>query len=472
MPHTRPSADADAVLLQLWNQQLRQTRPEQRQRLAELARNSSARLADAFYRAMQQDPQAGELLDHNEVNTRLHASMQRWITQLLTCWDETRLAEQVALQRHIGQVHARINVGLELVMRGARQLKQDIGLTLQQQASDATEALHDSLCAFALVDLALEAMATQYRESHDQATRTDEAYRSFASSVNMSLERERQRTALLDWQGQFLQEVMMMHPGDELSHLGHSSFGLWVQHKANAFTGLRDERDSILESMRRIDFSLLPQCQQALSGQSEDLRRLTRQVLAELQQIRYFTDSMFEHLVDMESGRDVLTQLLNRRYLPAVLSRELELSRRSGHTFSVMLIDVDHFKSINDQHGHTNGDRTLQHLAALLANHVRSGDFVFRFGGEEFMVVRVEMGAIQALKEAERLRRAIAAESILLANGRRLQITASIGVATYDGHPDYQHLIDQADEALYAAKLGGRNRVAQSSWKPAEAQAC
>ncbi len=452
----------DAVLVQLWSQHIAQTEPQIRQTLTALGQQHSAHLADAFYRTMLADPQAGALLTHDEVNTRLHQSMQRWVTQLLGSWDAAQVPALVTLQRHIGQVHARVNVGLELVVRGARQLKHDILQALLRTEADPPQTLRTAMAAHHLIDLALEAMSMQYKESHDQATRTDEAYRSLASSVNMSLERERQRTALLDWQGQFLQEVMMMHAGDEVTRLGQSSFGLWVQHKANAFNGLHDEREAILNAMRRIDADLLPRCETELMGKSEELRRLTRQILTELQQIRYFTDSMFEHLVDMESGRDALTQLLNRRYLPAVLSRELELSRRSGHPFSLMLVDVDHFKQINDQHGHSCGDRALQHLATLLSNTVRSGDFVFRFGGEEFIIVSVEMPRVPALREAEKIRQAVEKETILLPEGRRLRLTVSIGVATYDGHPDYQHLIEQADQALYAAKSEGRNRVVPS----------
>ena len=462
MPETASPIQQDAVLVQLWSAYIGQTDDAVRQHLMALAQTQAAPLADAFYRAMLADSQAGAMLNHEEVNTRLHHSMQRWITQLFTSWDAAHIAPLVALQRHIGQVHARVDVGLELVVRGARQLKQDIVSALSHMGLEPTPALRSALVAHTLIDFALEAMTIQYKEAHDQATRTDEAYRSLASSVNMSLERERQRTAVLDWQGQFLQEVMMMHPGDELSRLGQSSFGLWVQHKANAFSGLHEERETILVAMRRIDADLLPRCENELMGKSEELRRLTRQVLTELQQIRYFTDSMFEHLVDMESGRDALTQLLNRRYLPAVLSREVELSRRSGHPFSLMLVDVDHFKQINDQYGHSCGDRALQHLAALLSNTVRSGDFVFRFGGEEFIIVSVEMSSAQALREAEKIRLAVEKDTVMLPEGRQLRLTVSIGVATYDGHPDYQHLIEQADQALYAAKSGGRNRVIPS----------
>jgi diguanylate cyclase len=191
---------------------------------------------------------------------------------------------------------------------------------------------------------------------------------------------------------------------------------------------------------------------------AEELRRLVRSVTVEVDQIRYLKDTLFDHLVDLEAGRDALTQLLNRRFLPSILSREVELSRRANKPFSLLLIDVDHFKDINDQHGHDAGDRVLQHLANVLVNVVRSGDFVFRYGGEEFLIISVEITPEQALQVAEKIRRAVENEAFLLSNGRTLRATISVGVAPHTGHPDYQHLIERADLALYAAKQAGRNR--------------
>jgi len=122
------------------------------------------------------------------------------------------------------------------------------------------------------------------------------------------------------------------------------------------------------------------------------------------------------------------------------------------------MVDIDFFKRVNDTHGHDGGDRVLQGIAGLLLNQVRASDFVFRYGGEEFLVVLAELTLPQAEAVAEKIRSRIEATQVPLSDNRSVKVTLSIGVAEFDGHPDYQRLVDRADKALYAAKHAGRNR--------------
>lgn len=139
------------------------------------------------------------------------------------------------------------------------------------------------------------------------------------------------------------------------------------------------------------------------------------------------------------------------------MSKEVLYSRQSGHSFAVLLIDVDHFKQINDTYGHEAGDQALQQIAGLLTSNTRGGDYAFRHGGEEFLLVLVDIEPTRALQVAESLRQRIASESFRI-GGQVLQLSVSIGVAVHDGHPDYQRLLRRADQALYQAKRDGRNR--------------
>jgi len=162
---------------------------------------------------------------------------------------------------------------------------------------------------------------------------------------------------------------------------------------------------------------------------------------------------------------DPLTQLYNRRYLDEVLKRELARSSRSGAPLSVLVLDLDHFKRINDTYGHEGGDAILRKVAAALRENIRSGDVACRMGGEEMVVLLPECDTANAVKRADALRLVIAAGDVLH-NGQRIGATASIGVASYPAHGhNTQTLVHAADLALYEAKHDGRNcvRVAQAS---------
>ena len=167
------------------------------------------------------------------------------------------------------------------------------------------------------------------------------------------------------------------------------------------------------------------------------------------------TKRMYESTV-----RDPLTQAYNRGYLDKRLEEELAFSNRHGTDLSVLLLDVDHFKNVNDSYGHQAGDAVLRVLAALLKRIVRTEDVVARYGGEEFAVVARGINPRNAFIFAERIRKTFAATRIPW-EGDYIAVTLSIGVATSRVDRKYNTtdaLLGVADEALYAAKEGGRNR--------------
>ncbi|WP_328983693.1 oxygen-binding di-iron domain-containing protein [Thiorhodovibrio winogradskyi] len=160
------------------------------------------------------------------------------------------------------------------------------------------------------------------------------------------------------------------------------------------------------------------------------------------------------------SIRDALTGLFTRFYMQDVMSRHCALHDRDPKAeFAAIMLDVDHFKRINDTHGHGVGDRVLQSVAALLTTSSRATDIAVRYGGEEFIVFVVGQGQQPAMAAAERLRTCLMAAPIDVANGNQLKVTASFGVATRVPGESLDQLIKRADGALYRAKENGRNRV-------------
>jgi two-component system cell cycle response regulator len=158
---------------------------------------------------------------------------------------------------------------------------------------------------------------------------------------------------------------------------------------------------------------------------------------------------------------DPLTDALNRRALTERLNAELERARRYDSMVTLLMIDIDHFKRINDTYGHLVGDDVLMALAALLQHEVRSVDLVARYGGEEFVIVLPETREEGAVAFAERIRERIEMHPFQLLDGPTLQVTASIGVATFPAPrvATVEDLFMRADQALYRAKAEGRNRV-------------
>lgn len=153
---------------------------------------------------------------------------------------------------------------------------------------------------------------------------------------------------------------------------------------------------------------------------------------------------------------DGLTELYNRQYIESMISDEIAIFRRYGErTFSILFLDLDHFKQINDTHGHAVGDEVLKGLSGVVSPILRESDRLARWGGEEFLVFLPATGIDGALTLAERLRVAVENASDQLP----VAVTASIGVAEYDGSESVDHVIRRADDALYAAKDAGRNRV-------------
>jgi len=160
-----------------------------------------------------------------------------------------------------------------------------------------------------------------------------------------------------------------------------------------------------------------------------------------------------------QSTHDALTGLYNRRFLEESFSRELLLAERAGHPVSVIMGDLDHFKTVNDRDGHLAGDEVLRVFGTLMKYNARASDIICRYGGEEFLLVLPGMTEEGAIERAEQVRRAMASTPVRH-GASQITVTASFGIATFPSHGrTTDELIAAADSALYSAKSGGRNRV-------------
>ena len=157
---------------------------------------------------------------------------------------------------------------------------------------------------------------------------------------------------------------------------------------------------------------------------------------------------------------DALTGLHNRRYMETHMSGLVEQALSRGHPLAVLVLDIDHFKSINDAHGHDAGDEVLREFALRVRKSIRGIDLACRYGGEEFVVFMPETDLAAATAVAERLRRRIASEPFpIRERAQGIDVTISIGIAALGADDDAASVIKRADQALYRAKHNGRNRV-------------
>jgi two-component system cell cycle response regulator len=196
-----------------------------------------------------------------------------------------------------------------------------------------------------------------------------------------------------------------------------------------------------------------------------DRQELLARVSTQIRRYRYTERLRTSVRASMEMAiTDALTGLYNRRYLETHLANMIDHAANRGKLISVLILDVDYFKSVNDTHGHDTGDRVLQDMAARLKSAIRSSDLACRTGGEEFVVVLSGTDLLTAERVGERVRKVVAAKPFLAPSGCHLSITVSLGVASLtpaDESPD--DILKRADQALYRAKREGRNRVSLSA---------
>jgi diguanylate cyclase (GGDEF)-like protein len=184
--------------------------------------------------------------------------------------------------------------------------------------------------------------------------------------------------------------------------------------------------------------------------------------------LRYVNDRLQGQLIEIgllqsklreQAIRDPLTNLFNRRYLEETLERELARAAREDYFVCVIMIDLDHFKRVNDTYGHEAGDEVLKTLASTLAEQCRRGDFACRYGGEEFVIVMPNINTDTAYERAENIREYL--NSLHVPYGHyNLTITISMGIACYPSNGDTREaILRAADQAMYGAKEAGRDHI-------------
>ncbi|HBI9483364.1 TPA: diguanylate cyclase DosC [Escherichia coli] len=471
-----------------WTGLVEQADPLIRAKAAEIAVAHAHYLSIEFYRIVRIDPHAEEFLSNEQVERQLKSAMERWIINVLSAQvdDVERL---IQIQHTVAEVHARIGIPVEIVEMGFRVLKKILYPVIFSSDYSAAEKLQVYHFSINSIDIAMEVMTRAFTFSDSSASKEDENYRIFSLLENAEEEKERQIASILSWEIDIIYKILLDSDLGSSLPLSQADFGLWFNHKGrHYFSGIAEvghisrliqDFDGIFNQTMRntrnlnnrsLRVKFLLQIRNTVSQiitllrDNRSLRvKFLLQIRNTVSQIITLLRELFEEVSRHEVGMDVLTKLLNRRFLPTIFKREIAHANRTGTPLSVLIIDVDKFKEINDTWGHNTGDEILRKVSQAFYDNVRSSDYVFRYGGDEFIIVLTEASENETLRTAERIRSRVEKTKLKAANGEDIALSLSIGAAMFNGHPDYERLIQIADEALYIAKRRGRNRV--ELWK-------
>ncbi|HXP97136.1 MAG TPA: GGDEF domain-containing protein [Telmatospirillum sp.] len=428
--------------------------------VAEIIGEDGPAIADVFYEFLMNRPESALFLDSVLVEQRLKPSLAKWIRQFVNLRSQEDFIHFLTLQKEIGGQHARISLPMQELQIGMALIKRELSLRLMRASNNRSELAEAIVTIDAMIDLTMAAMSRVYVADVVADARNSQALNLHATGMDMALQTEGLRAALFDWHRQVLMLLIAEEPDrDRFPAIARTSFGLWVLHKGELMFPGSPEIKLLEAIVRTIDdrFDLLFESRAATG--SVAYRQMIKDVDNEVTAATAILSAMTDRTLAMEGGRDSLTKLFNRRFLRTVMQKEVRLSQSSGDRFGVVMVDVDHFKSINDRFGHDTGDGVLKQIAEILVSSVRAGDFVFRYGGEEFLLLVGGMTKDFLLMIGEKVRSAVEQYAFRTSLGDPFKVTISLGLALHDGHPDFQRLISSADEALFDAKRDGRNRA-------------
>ncbi len=426
--------------------------------LSERVEGHAEAIVAAFYRQLQTHAGAMEYLSADLIKQRLRKGVTAWLKEVLSSHGPEDAERFMDNQVRLGRMHADIDIPLPLFLLGLRILKKAIitGL-IEDLPADLRHAT--MLYVNSLLDLVLVVAAESYNDESSELMRDLQRMRMSIPTESLQLICEQTRSSLMQWYANLL-GILHQSPVREgdIKTLVDAEVGLWLEHKAPLLFPDNQTLDKLVTTCHEIDALVLQAIDHHRQQDWEAHSGIVQQLEKKLRQADSLLTGLAHELTEMEVRTDPLTRLFNRRHLATVMHFESQHAHRSGHDFGLLLIDLDHFKRINDDYGHDAGDRVLKRVAEHLSDAVRSSDFVFRYGGEEFLVVLPEISAVMLQKVADKICTLMRGLRLELPGGKDLGITVSIGIALSGGELNYEHTITRADQALYQAKEAGRDR--------------
>ncbi|MBO1924090.1 GGDEF domain-containing protein [Thiomicrorhabdus sp. 6S3-12] len=410
---------------------------------------------ETFYEILLPDPIGAQFLSSAVVETHLKTELKRWLLETLSPqYQEEDHQTMILKHRHVGAVHARVGVPMTVVNHAMSIIKNRF-YELLYQTGDLPDLEKIALYRVLnnLLDSSLALINESYIDDHVTQERAAQEYRSRSNAHEIAIEVERIKASLFNWISQLMSGLLTSSQTSH-SNLQNQEFALWIRHKI----GYACQDDKTTSKIKQLVDELQEQVDQ-LPDSDPTQRRHTIQQITELgNECGWLLGQISERNIDNAAREDTLTTLIERRFLAPILKSETKLAINSKRPYSIIMLDIDNFKQINDVHGHQAGDQVLSQLGLLIKRTLRITDYAFRYGGEEFLLLLPETPVENAQILAQKLLKAVRQLQIEVSNNHRLQITISLGLAPFNEHPDFEQVIKRADEKLYQAKHNGKDR--------------
>lgn len=439
-----------------WKDIITQAPLRQREYVRSVIQDNAVACIDLFVKVILQHESAVEFLRKENLLRKMRKNLYFYIKGVFAA-TPTGIEHLCLLQKRMGSAYARLEIPAHLIAYGFFIVKREITSLFLADKTAHFDASSVIIYISSMLDFSFKFVMRAYDSRFRKAVESKEVLRMVSLGQDLAFERETQVRTFFAWSTQTL-TLLCENRAQEIQLVEDSDFGLWFTHKGrNMFKGTR-EFDTIQKEIEKIDNDIA-----TVQNTGEVPQKFSEKVYRSIRKINFLAENSFHQIEKVESGKDPLTKVLNRRFLDAVLENEISYSLTKEKKFSIILFDIDHFKSINDQYGHLVGDDVLCFVADTLVALLRVNDYIFRYGGEEFLVILTEMTPNEAQKCAERLRSSMEKKSLLLASSETISVTLSGGLTFFDGKTSAKTLINQADQALYKAKRQGRNRIVTAS---------
>ena len=419
-------------------------------------------IVNIFYHEITQWAEAKYFLSHEQIEKHLKPALKLWLQYIFSPKSLDSFDEYIQRKVKIGQAHARIKLPITLVCFGMELLKREISSRITCTSLPTKEKQAALILINRIMDLAAMIINEIHCLNQLESEKISQSFNLHFVSQDLVIECEHSRADLLQW-FQELSTTLCFSKNKNiyfpLLSIWNSSFGLWSIHRLPLYYRGLIDIVSFNYLLSEIEDKATESIHNYRIAKRNQLANNINEISVLIKQIDWLLVQLSKDIAVIEKSKDPLTQLMTRRYIPTVLQHEITFCLKNHSSFAIILIDVDHFKKVNDSFGHAIGDAVLGELAKLFTSVMRASDHLFRYGGEEFLILISAVNFEQAIGVAEKLRLLTEEHIFHRIPEFNKTVTISLGCSLFCKHPDYNLLINQADQALYIAKNSGRNKV-------------